>query len=43
MQEREKLFKKLGKKATETEQRIGPANEHLYQILPEDILVNLLR
>lgn len=34
VQEREKLFKKLGKKAQETEQRIGPSNEHLYQILP---------
>ena len=43
LQEREKLFKKLGKKAVEVEQRLGPSMEAMYQILPESILVDLLR
>lgn len=34
-QEREKAFKKAGKKAEELKQKIGPANEHMYEHLTE--------
>lgn len=41
--EREKAFKKAGKKAKELEEKLGPANEHCYEYLTEEMWVEALK
>ena len=41
--EREKVFKKAGKKAKELEEKLGPANEAFYEFLPENIWIEALK
>jgi hydrocephalus-inducing protein len=42
-QEREKAFKKAGKKAKELEEKLGPSNEALYEHLPEELWLEAIK
>jgi len=41
--EREKAFKKAGKKAKELEEKIGPANTHMYDFVPENLWIDAIK